>query len=194
MHTGNPKTACHLPNSLESAPCWAVWAAHLTALAVLPSGLWRLAMVAGHPAGYTAEGFVPFDTAGAKVWMLALSVFSELAALLTIGLVRPWGEVVPRRVPLLGGRTVHPVAAAVPAGLGALALTVLWARVPWWWSYPHADMTPTGNIVVGILYQPLFLWGPLLGAVTVSYWRRRRRSSGEGRSRARGPVGTGGRR
>ncbi|MCF2434810.1 hypothetical protein LV779_08895 [Streptomyces thinghirensis] len=31
---------------------------------------------------------------------------SEALALLTLGLVRPWGEVVPRRVPLLGGRPV----------------------------------------------------------------------------------------
>ncbi|MFF2808265.1 hypothetical protein ACFVT2_14055 [Streptomyces sp. NPDC058000] len=194
MHTGNPNTATYSSNSLVPAPRWAVRSAHLTALVVLPSGLWRLALVVGCPAGYTAEGFVPFDTAGAKVWMLALSVFSELAALLTIGLVRPWGEVVPGRVPLIGGRTVHPAAAAVPAGLGALALTVLWAGVPWWWSYPHQDMTPTGNVLVGMLYQPLFLWGPLLGAVTISYWRRRRRSAGGGRSRVRGPVGTGGRR
>ncbi|MGG2461160.1 hypothetical protein ACO0M4_15280 [Streptomyces sp. RGM 3693] len=193
MHTDTPNTAAYPSNSLAPAPRWAVWAAHLTTLVVLPSGLWRLALVVGCPAGYSTEGFVPFDTAGAKVVMLALSVFSELAALLTIGLVRPWGEVVPGWVPLIGGRTVHPAAAAVTAGLGALALTVLWAGVPWWWSYPHRDMTPTGNIVVGILYQPLFLWGPLLGAVTVSYWRRRRRSSGGGRSRARGPVGTSGR-
>ncbi|MFF8986392.1 hypothetical protein ACF08E_23810 [Streptomyces globisporus] len=37
---------------------------------------------------------------------------------------------------------------------------------------PHADMTPTGRPLVGVIYQPLALWGPLLGAVTVSYYRR----------------------
>ncbi|CAM5576179.1 hypothetical protein SBADM41S_04914 [Streptomyces badius] len=68
-------------------PRWAVRAAHLTALVVLPSGLWRIALVLGHPAGYTEAGFEPFATADAKVWMLALSVVSELVALLTIGLV-----------------------------------------------------------------------------------------------------------
>jgi hypothetical protein len=35
-------------------------------------------------------------------------------------------------------------------------------------------MTGTGNLVVGILYQPLFLWGPLTAAVTFSYYRRHR--------------------
>jgi hypothetical protein len=66
------------------------------------------------------------------------------------------------------------MAAVVPAALGAVALTVMWANVPWWWTYPHDDMTDTGDLVVGILYQPLVLWGPLLAAVTVSYYRRHR--------------------
>ncbi|MFG3099049.1 hypothetical protein ACGFZL_00700 [Streptomyces sp. NPDC048182] len=163
---------------VTAAPRWAVRAAHLTALVVLPSGLWRVALVLGHPAGYTEAGFVPFETFGAKVWMLALSVLCELAALLTIGLVRPWGEVVPRWIPLIGGRAVRPMAAVVPAAVGAVALTLMWANVPWWWTYPHEDMTSTGNLVVGVLYQPLVLWGPLTAAVTLSYHRRRRAARG----------------
>lgn len=155
-------------------PRWAVLAAHLTALVVLPSGLWRIALVLGHPAGYTEAGFEPFTGVDDKVWMLTLSVVSELVALLTIGLVRPWGEVVPRWIPLIGGRRVRPLAAVVPAALGAAGLTLMWAAVPFWWTYPHADLTTTGNLVVGILYQPLFLWGPLTAAVTVSYYRRHR--------------------
>nr|WP_208903455.1 hypothetical protein [Streptomyces incarnatus] len=154
-------------------PRWAVRAAHLTTVVVLPSGLWRIALVLGCPAGYTETGFRTFDTFGAKVWMLTLSVLCELAALLTIGLVRPWGEVVPHWIPLIGGRRVRPMAAVVPAALGAAILTVIWADVPWWWTYAHEDMTPTGNLVVGILYQPLVLWGPLTAAVTISYYRRR---------------------
>ncbi|WP_405584697.1 hypothetical protein [Streptomyces sp. NBC_01092] len=161
-------------DSVAPPPRWAIWAAHLTALVVLPSGLWRIALVLGYPAGYLDESFADFETLGAKVWMLTLSVVSELLAFLTIGLVRPWGEVVPRWIPLIGGRTVRPVAAVVPAALGAVALTVMWANVPWWWTYPHDDMTETGDLVVGILYQPLVLWGPLLAAVTVSYYRRHR--------------------
>jgi hypothetical protein len=69
------------------------------------------------------------------------------------------------------------MAAVVPAALGALALSALWANVPWWWTYPHDDMTDTGSLVVGIIYQPLLLWGPLLAAVTVSYYRRLSRRS-----------------
>ncbi|MFF5449232.1 hypothetical protein [Streptomyces sp. NPDC012888] len=153
-------------------PRWAVLAAHLTTWVVLPSSVWRILLALGHPAGYTDTGFEDFRSVQAKLVMVALSVLSELAAFLTLGLVRPWGEVLPRWIPVLGGRRVHPMAAVVPAGLGAVALTGLWCTVPLWWTFPHADMTPTGNLVVGLLYQPLFLWGPLLAAVTVSYHRR----------------------
>ncbi|MCC5481222.1 hypothetical protein [Streptomyces barringtoniae] len=159
---------------LAAPPRWAVWAAHLVTLVVLPSGVWRIVMVIGFPAGYTETGFEPFETLGAKVWMLTLSVLSELVAFLTIGLVRQWGEIVPRWIPLVGGRRVRPVAAIVPAALGAATLTLIWANVPWWWTYPHENMTPAGNLIVGILYQPLFLWGPLTAAVTISYYRRHR--------------------
>lgn len=107
--------------SAAAPPRWAVWAAHLTTWVVLPSGLWRIALVLGYPAGYSDVGFESFQTVGAKVWMLSLSVLCELAAFLTIGLVRPWGEVVPHWIPLIGGRTVRPMAAVVPAALGAAA-------------------------------------------------------------------------
>ncbi|WP_343233716.1 hypothetical protein [Streptomyces sp. CS147] len=157
-------------------PRWAVRAAQLITLLALPTGLWRLAMVCGFPSGYTAAGFVPFDTAGSKLWMLTLSVTCELLALLSLGLVRPWGETVPRWIPVIGGRPVRPLAAVVPAAAGALALTALWAAMPLWWTYPHPDMTPAGLLLVGVIYQPLALWGPLLGAVTVSYYRRTRGS------------------
>ncbi|QRX90581.1 hypothetical protein [Streptomyces noursei] len=169
LHMPSPPT-----KSAAEPARWAVWAAHLTTLVVLPSGLWRIAMVLGFPAGYTAAGFVPFETLGSKAWMLTLSVLCELVAFLTIGLVRPWGEVIPRWIPLIGGRRVRPMAVVVPAALGAVALTALWANVPWWWTYPHADMTPTGHLLVGALYQPMVLWGPLTAAVTISYYRRHR--------------------
>ncbi|WP_449337557.1 hypothetical protein [Streptomyces griseus] len=168
------RTPPALPPPPPPAPPWAVRSAQLITLIVLPTALWRLAMVLGSPSGYTAAGFVPFDTPGAKLWMLTLSVVCELLALLSLGLVRPWGETVPRCIPRVGGRRVRPLAAVVPAAAGALALTAIWAAMPLWWTYPHTDMTPTGGLLVGVIYQPLVLWGPLLGAVTVSYYRRTR--------------------
>ncbi|KOU05506.1 hypothetical protein ADK86_07255 [Streptomyces sp. NRRL F-5755] len=156
-------------------PRWAIRAAHAAALVTLPTGIWRLLLAAGHPAGYTDVGYAAMGFTGwSAVYVVGLSVASEVLALLTLGLVRPWGVVLPRWIPLLGGRRVHPMAAVVPAGCGALALTVLWLPFVAWWATPHPDMTALGNVIVGFLYLPLVAWGPLLGAVTLSYHRRRR--------------------
>lgn len=156
-------------------PRWAVQAAHVTALLTLPTGIWRLLLAVGYPVGYTDDGYAAMDFTGwGAVYVVGISAVSEALALLTLGLVRPWGEVLPRWIPVLGGRRVHHMAAVIPAGLGAIALTLLWTPLVAWWAIPHPDMTALGNVVVGFLYLPLIAWGPLLGAVTLSYHRRRR--------------------
>lgn len=156
-------------------PRWARVAAHAAALTPLPSGLWRIALVFGFPAGYTAQGYEDLDATGwGAPYLIVLSLLTEAAALLALGLVQRWGEVVPRWVPFLGGRAVPAAAAVVPAAAGAAILTVLWTQLLLWWQVPHDDLTATGATVIGILYLPLVAWGPLLAAVTVSYWRRRR--------------------
>ncbi|MFD9243397.1 hypothetical protein ACFV0D_15960, partial [Streptomyces sp. NPDC059556] len=94
--------------ALPDGPRWAVLAAHAVPLVTLPSGLWRLALVAGFPvtrdAGWRSMGL------GESVYVVSLSVVSELLAFLTLGLVRSWGEVFPRWMPFLGGRRVNPAA------------------------------------------------------------------------------------
>lgn len=158
-----------------SPPRWARVAAHVAALTPLPSGLWRIALAFGFPTGYTAQGYESLDVTGWGVpELIMLSLLTEAAALLTLGLVQRWGEAVPRWVPFLGGRAVPAAAAAILAAAGAVILTALWSQMLLWWQVPHDDMTATGATVIGILYLPLVAWGPLLGAVTISYWRRRR--------------------
>ncbi|MCF2434811.1 hypothetical protein LV779_08900 [Streptomyces thinghirensis] len=62
-------------------------------------------------------------------------------------------------------------------------LTALWTPFAWWWATPHPDMTSLGATLLGFAYLPLVAWGPLLGAVTVSYYRRRRPAvTGSGRA------------
>ncbi|MFI9720037.1 hypothetical protein ACIHFE_10315 [Streptomyces sp. NPDC052396] len=166
-----------LPNTPAPAPRWAVRAAHAAALTTVPSGLWRIALGLGFPVGYSDQVLrQDFHIPGWGVaYVIGLSVVSEAFALLTLGLVQPWGEVVPRWIPVIGGRRVRPLAAVIPAALGSLALVFLWSDLVFWW---NADETPamlgSWHTIVGILYQPLVLWGPLLAAVTVSYYRRHR--------------------
>ncbi|MEV5378398.1 hypothetical protein AB0L26_20865 [Streptomyces nondiastaticus] len=160
------------------------WAAHGAALSLVPSGLWRCAVALGVPSGF-AEG-TPLHQSNFPGWsslyLFALSAFAECLGLLTLGLIRPWGERVPRRVPLLGGRRIPVLAAVVPAALGAAAvtaLTVMSACGGWQRSLSAAD-SPKGVSawVMTACYAPLLTWGPLLGLVTLAYYRRRRSSRG----------------
>ncbi|MEV5508888.1 hypothetical protein [Streptomyces orinoci] len=135
-----------------TAPRWAVHAAHLPALLTLPSGLWRLALVCGFSAGYTPEGRHRLGITGwGAAWPLALTVLTEGAALLTLGLVRPWGEALPG---WLGGRPIPARAATITAAAGCAVLLLLWTPFLFWWHYPDTGMTPTGHTVVGFLYLP----------------------------------------
>ncbi len=156
-------------------PRWARVTAHAAALTPLPSALWRLSLVFGFSGGFTKQGLIDLDVAGwGWVYLVVLSVLTELAALLTLGLVQPWGEIVPRWVPHFGGRSIPARPVAIAASAGAVILILLWTQLLLWWNTPHPDMTTTGVDVVGFLYLPLVAWGPLLAAVTISYVRRHR--------------------
>ena len=88
---------------------------------------------------------------------------------------------------MLRGRRVPTLAAVIPGALGAAALTLLWTWMAVSMSLglrvdgrPHLHDAPLSfgdwqGLVAVAAYAPLLLWGPLLGAVTISYWRRRRR-------------------
>ncbi|MFI6132432.1 hypothetical protein [Micromonospora sp. NPDC051141] len=163
------------PRDGHPPPRWAVRAAHLIPLVVLPSGLWRIALVAGLPIGAVVAGVPIRPGFGESVYIVALSLVSEGLALLALGLVRPWGEVFPRRLPWLGGRRVPPPLAVTAATAGAVALTAIWGYAMWGALLHGNDLgLPTGGfaLLVGC-YAPLVLWGPLLLAVTWSYHHRR---------------------
>ncbi|MEU8891159.1 hypothetical protein [Streptomyces sp. NPDC048442] len=157
------------------------WAAHGAVLAVLPSGLWRVACAFGWDSGFRDGRLNPENFPGAaSFYLVGLSLFAELLALLTLGLVRRWGEVLPEWVPWLGGRRIPVAAAVVPAGLGAAAVTALtWVMALTWGTEMSTEGAPGGGkaVVMTACYAPLLLWGPLLAVVTVAYWRRRRGSA-----------------
>ena len=171
-------------SSIPGVPRWAVIAAHVPAWAVLPSGIWRiLAFVAGVPLlDRTAEGHPGLEVFGGATYLLVLTVLSELLAYSAVGLVAPWGERVPRWIPWLGGRPIPVGVAVVPAGIGATVLTLLWTYSL---TMVAAGRTVEGGtdlglhlhswqyVVFWLCYAPLLLWGPVLGAVTIHYYRRR---------------------
>lgn len=161
-----------------SVPRWLDRTARAVPLAVLPSGLWRMAMAVGIPVGFSgrlAQDWRPGLETSSYITLLTL--VTETLAFLTIGLVRPWGETMPRWIPVLGGRRIPVWAAVVPAALGAFA--VMAVTVPMFWGKLPASVggseAPQGVAawIMNACYAPLLLWGPLVAVVTVAYARRR---------------------
>lgn len=170
-----------MTTTLDTAPAPAVprWirrTAHLVPLLTLPSAVWRIALVLGLPIT-TASFDGPWWT---PIYILGLAVVSEGTALLTLGLVLPWGEVAPQWIPFIGGRRVRPLAAVIPALTGAVFLTALWTWT--FWRIGNSDFYdyfdgPCQTILVTACYLPLIGWGPALAVVAIAYWRRRRQAS-----------------
>ena len=167
--------AAHDP--VAGVPRWTRIVAYCVPFTVLPAGLWRIATCTFHlpiALGRADSGNLPWWLP-LEVYVLLLSVLSELLAFTAVGLVAGWGEVFPRWIPGLRGRRV-PVAAAVgPAAVGAGLLTagtvVLVAIVPF--SRAPFDYHRWQGVLAIACYAPLLLWGPLLAVLTVAYWRRR---------------------
>lgn len=159
------------------------WAAYAVPLCALPSGLWRIALVAGWPDWYAGHVWLP----GERPYVLSLSLVAECLALLTLGLVRPWGERLPTWLPFVGGRAVPVRAAVVPASIGALLITALgtYATLNYFFHFvpplnDNGEAFPTsgpGAWALWACYVPVLAWGPLLAVVTRAYYVRRNRGT-----------------
>ncbi|MFI1222626.1 MULTISPECIES: hypothetical protein [unclassified Streptomyces] len=163
-------------------PRWATRLAYALPLLLLPACLWRLPFALHFEMGQVQEGGLPAYWLSIP-YVLGLSVLTEVIAILTIGLVRGWGEVAPAWIPVIGGRRVRPMAAVVPAVLGGLVLTFLFTAVPLGGGrdltfygvidgvgYSHAAW----NALATVCVTPIAAWGPITLALATAYWRRRR--------------------
>lgn len=160
-------------------PRWAVWAARAVPLVLLPSTLWRFALGAGIPVGFSGQLARDFAAPGWMItpYVIGLSLVAEGFGLLTLGLVQPWGEVLPRWLPILGGRKIPVLAAVIPAILGAAAVTLLTFGMAASWYGPGNNGNPEApqgiaGLVMMLCYAPMLAWGPLVAAVAVAYYRR----------------------
>lgn len=157
-------------------------AAHAVAWSVVPSAIWRTAVGVGIPLGWTEEHLDRERIPGfGTVYVIALSVLSIAAAWLTIGLVRPWGERIPRGVPRFGGRRLPIVPVVVMASLGAVAVAAIVVQsIAHWSSVSGFTDRPISfwSVLMLLCYLPAIAWSPLLAAVTVAYVRRRTASRG----------------
>lgn len=195
-------------SAVPGVPRWVRITAHVVPFTVLPASIWRIAVCTFHaPIAHGRAGApdIPSNIPWVPLWLyvILLSIASELVAFTAVGLIARWGETWPRWLPFVRGRRVPTLAAVIPASLGATVLTLLWTSVAVTFALglridgtPRSPDAPIGfsdwqSMLATATYAPLLLWGPLLGAVTVAYARRRRRVSPSD-STCGAPVGSAG--
>ncbi|GAA4718444.1 hypothetical protein Prum_081850 [Phytohabitans rumicis] len=158
--------------SVGSAARWGRWATYLAAAIPVAYALTRFAWLAAALLGWSDGHLEEFD-GDAVVWVGAgLGAFAVVGAVLTVGLVRPWGEVFPRWVVGLAGRRVPVMLAVVPAtvvavfvtsaSLGLLTSGVLWDLAAGEGSW----------LALPMLLWPA--WGAALALATLAHYLRRR--------------------
>ena len=124
-----------------------------------------------------------------RLWGLLLGGAATLGAVLTVGLIRPWGETFPRWMPGLAGRAVPVPAAAVPGGVVAALVSL--AAVPMLVGMLTGDLTRTEK-ALSVLLFPFWIWGPALALAVWGYVAHRMRPEPvEGLSTSPGRIAAG---
>jgi hypothetical protein len=165
--------ACGRPAARWTEPAAALrWGRVATWIAVagpLPYALLRMTWLTPWPVGLPdSEELQPTM----RLFGLGMGFAALGGAVLTLGLIRRWGEVWPSWVPVLRGR---PVPVAVPVVAGGLVATVLLASTPGMIALGVDDLVngdPTGLAM--LLLFPTLPWGLALAAAVTGYAFRRR--------------------
>ncbi|SFT94856.1 hypothetical protein SAMN05660657_04119 [Geodermatophilus amargosae] len=161
---GRPGPAWTRP---EAAARWGRVATLVAAAGPLPYGLLRMTWLTPWPVGLPDAS----DPA-LRLFGLSLGVAALGGAVLTIGLIRPWGEVWPSWIPVLRGR---PVPVRVPVLAGGLVAVVLLAASPGMIAIGIAGLR-SGDLFEAsfLLVFPTLPWGLALAAAVTGYALRRR--------------------
>ncbi|MCF6411435.1 hypothetical protein [Pseudalkalibacillus salsuginis] len=149
---------------------WGRWITYVAIIAPLFYDITRLAWLLGIPLGISGEQFQILKETGAISAGAGLAFVSIGGAILTHGLISPWGEVFPKWIPFAGGKRVPPAVAIVPAGLVSVLITVMGMQVVC--DFKISDATPDWGAVTPLLLFPV--WGIALGGAVVCYYYRRR--------------------
>lgn len=152
--------------------------------AAVPAGyaLTRLAWALGIPLGVTSEFLTeirPIVYNG-----LGLALMALVGVVLTVGLLRPWGEVFPRRLPVIGGRRV-PIGFAVNWALAVSVLVMMaglfFVRAVLGQSGLTGAPTGADQQVAAWLPEMFWpLWSVALAGAALAYRERRLRTEGGG--------------
>lgn len=150
---------------------WRVPVTYAAALLALPYPIVRISWALGIPLGVPPSMLDANDLA-LRLGETGLGLLAVGGAVLTIGLVRPWGERFPRWVPFAGGRRVPVWFAVVPAIAAALMIGQAGLRVTAW-ALANADpitATNWGSGGPGLLFVP---WAVAMALAAYAYYRHR---------------------
>lgn len=163
-----------LPASLRE-PRWTTLMTYAAAAFALPYPVIRIAWALGIPLGVPAD-YLQGEGPLVRVAIAALGGLAVGGAILTIGLVRPWGEIFPRWIPRLRGRRVPIWFAVVPGAWAAVIISQMGLRMAFWsvGELREVSWENWGEGLPGLLSLP---WGLTLGAAVYAYAVRRSRSA-----------------
>lgn len=147
---------------------WGVAATWVAALSPLPYVVSRLTWLTPWP--LLAGGIDLAENPAIRLMGILLGLVAECCLWLTLGLIRPRGEVFPRWIPYVGGRAVPVMAAVVPGLSGAVLLTIAGRSLVQQCLFAERGEAADRWL---LLLMPLWLWGPALAVATLAYWLRR---------------------
>ncbi|SIN13263.1 hypothetical protein SAMN04489832_3283 [Micromonospora cremea] len=131
----------------------------------------RWAWALGVPFGFSAAELRQMDQELPGIWWVgaAMGSMGLIGSVLTVGLIRPWGEAFPRWIPVLRGRRVPVALAVVPAMAVAMLVTsagLMFARA----LYVNPSMGNWAAMGPSLLWP---VWGAALAVAAVAYRLRR---------------------
>lgn len=166
LRCGRPGASWTRP---ESARRWGFWATIMAALCPMPYALLRMTWLLPDPIGFDAAELNAEP--GIKLFGLGLGLIALISGIVTLGLIRPWGEVWPRWIPFVAGKPVPIKAAVIPGAAAAALLLVSTASLTGLLWSPDAS---TVKNVLNLLILPFPLWSVSVGLATAAYYYRRR--------------------
>jgi len=159
------------------------WATAIAVLVPLVYAATRWAWALGIPLGISDELLRYGQETGLWFAGAALASLAVGGALLTLGLVMPWGEVWPAWLPLIGGRPVPVAAALVPAAIVAALVTsagLMFVRLTLTGGFDEAfaSIGPIKGSWAALAPELLWpIWGVALGVAAYAYGVRRSSAS-----------------
>lgn len=154
---------------------WGKWATYTAVFIPLIYAATRWAWALGIPLGITEELLREGQASGMWLGGAALATVAIGGAILTLGLIQPWGETFPQWIPFWRGKPVPVALAVIPAALISILIIsagLMFIRLAVTGVFEEFFGSDNPATYVPELFWPL--WGLALAAATLAYYYRRR--------------------